>query len=86
LWPQVMQLFVALPDESLLVRAGYIPSVEQLQEIWCETVIAYLEQANLRLPQVITPTAENRAHHTPHLQELLQGLQEIARANPDAGW
>jgi ring-1,2-phenylacetyl-CoA epoxidase subunit PaaC len=86
LWPQMMQLFMALPDESLLVRAGYFPSLEQLLEIWCETVIAYLEESNLRLPQVVTPAAENRTQHTPHLQVLLQGLQEIARSNPDAGW
>lgn len=86
LWPQVMQLFTALPDETLLVKAGYFPSAEQLLETWCETMIAYLEQANLRLPPVATPAAENRSQHTPHLKVLLQGLQEVARLNPDAGW
>jgi ring-1,2-phenylacetyl-CoA epoxidase subunit PaaC len=86
LWPQAMQLFVALPDEALLIREGYFPSVEQLLEVWCETVVAYLEQANLRLPTVATPAAENRSQHTADLKVLLQGLQEVARLNPDAGW
>lgn len=86
LWPQAMQLFMALPNETALVKAGYFPAVEQLLEIWCETVIAYLEQANLSPPSVPTAVVENRSQHTPHLKLLLQGLQEVARLYPDAGW
>lgn len=86
LWPEAMQLFVAVPEQDLLVRAGYLPAVEQLLDIWCEFVVPYLEQSNLQIPTVATPSAESRTQHTPHLHVLLKGLQEIARLNPDAGW
>lgn len=86
LWPYVMQLFMALPDEERVVKAGYFPDRNALCDEWENTVIPYLAEVKLTVPSDSRPVATSRVEHSTDLQALLSSLQEVARLYPDAGW
>jgi len=86
LWPHAMQLFEPEQGEDLLLQACYFPASGELRKSWDAIVVPYLEGASLRLPESPSPATTSREQHTSHLSLLLDGLQEVARAYPDAGW
>ena len=86
LWPYAMQLFATLPDEHLLVEAGYFPQTDELCESWQDVVIPYLRDVHLRLPNEGRQVTVSRANHSTNLKLLLDSLQDVARTYPDAGW
>jgi ring-1,2-phenylacetyl-CoA epoxidase subunit PaaC len=86
LWPFVFQLFVPLPDESLLVEVEYVPDSAVLQQAWEGVVRPFLQNCSLTIPTSNTPPTADRIHHTHHLADLLTEMQEVARLDPEAVW
>ena len=86
LWPVSAQLFMPLPDEPLLVEAGYVPDSATLKAEWEQIVGAHLNASDLTIPNDLNPVTVGREQHTPHLAALLADMQMVARAYPDADW
>jgi ring-1,2-phenylacetyl-CoA epoxidase subunit PaaC len=84
-WPYVGQLFTPLQDDALLVEAGYIPSMTELQQSWLARTMPMLTACSLIVPET-PPHSLVREHHTPHLRDLLDDLQQVARLDPQAIW
>ncbi len=85
LWPLSAQLFAPLPDEALLVQAGYFPPLAEVRQDWLARVTPALTAAELT-PPTLGGTDLRRDQHSPHLTELLAELQSVARADPEAEW
>ena len=85
LWPYAQGLFVPLENEAQLVEAGIFPDLEEVKEGWVEYVTAHLEASNLFLPSDEAQLA-SREVHTPHLEQLLEELQMVARLEPEGTW
>jgi ring-1,2-phenylacetyl-CoA epoxidase subunit PaaC len=86
LWPLAWQLFRPLPQEALLVEAGYVPDPAQLAAEWEEAVRPFLHETGLQPPDNPDGEPDGREVHTPHLQQLLDELQEVARLDAEAEW
>ena len=86
LWPYALHLFATLPDEHLLVEAGYFPHPDDLCESWQAVVIPYLQEVHLNVARDSRPVTISRTEHSADLKLLLNSLQEVARLYPDAGW
>lgn len=86
LWPYAQQLFVALPDEAILVEEGVVGETADRHHNWSNIVIPHLTAANLIIPDDSTPITDNRSQHTNHLTELLHDLQMVARLDATAKW
>jgi ring-1,2-phenylacetyl-CoA epoxidase subunit PaaC len=86
LWPYAQQLFVPLPDESLLVEAGMVEASAALHQQWLQTTTNHLTQSGLTLPDESQPPSPSRTNHTPHLTALLAEMQMVARLDPQAAW
>jgi ring-1,2-phenylacetyl-CoA epoxidase subunit PaaC len=85
LWPHALALFQPFDDQAELERANYLPGAAAWKAAWLNEVIAHLTQAGLQLPSGSAP-AEQRGSHSPHLQELLEEMQCVARSDPQADW
>ena len=86
LWPFAAQLFVPTPDADALVAARYLPSFSELNQEWEQLVIPFLADAGLSIPQGSSLEIIGREQHTPHLAELLEELQQVARLDAEAAW
>ncbi len=86
LWPYAQQLFVPLPDESLLLDEKIVPDLAALHEEWLERIRPFLTATNLTIPTSHTPPTANRSRHTAHLTTLLGDMQKVARLNREAVW
>jgi ring-1,2-phenylacetyl-CoA epoxidase subunit PaaC len=86
LWSYAQQLFVALPDEAVLVEEGIVRETADLHTNWSNLVIPHLTNSGLDIPQNNTPFARTRTQHTSHLADLLQDMQKIARLDAAAKW
>jgi ring-1,2-phenylacetyl-CoA epoxidase subunit PaaC len=86
LWPYAQQLFVPLPNEHLLVKAGIVGETDNLHQQWLQTTTGHLTQSGLTLPDESQPPSQSRADHTPHLAALLAEMQMVARLDPQAAW
>lgn len=85
LWACAFQLFAPLPDEALLVEAGYVPKPDESRDSWRTLVEPYLRDSGLTIPTV-PPLNASREQHMPHLVELLADMQSVARLYLDAHW
>jgi ring-1,2-phenylacetyl-CoA epoxidase subunit PaaC len=86
LWPNVMPLFERTRTDDLLVQAQYFPDSASLRESWETMVISFLEGSSLIVPKNRSTNGATREQHSSHLSDLLDGLQQVARLYPDAGW
>lgn len=86
LWPYAQQLFVPLPEESLLVEEKIVTPVETLHDEWWQHTTAHLNDAGLEIPADSTTPVWDRRRHTPHLSDLLVEMQSVARLDPEAQW
>ena len=86
LWPYAQQLFVQLPGESILVDEKIVPDLATLYKEWEERVRPFLTAAHLTTPHNQTPSTTSRSEHTPHLTQLLNDMQKVARLNREAVW
>jgi ring-1,2-phenylacetyl-CoA epoxidase subunit PaaC len=81
LWPCTKQLFVPLEGDELLVQAGILPDLNDLEASWQQAVVTVLEAASLGIPDA-SPLSASRREHSEHLAPLLSELQEVARLEP----
>lgn len=86
LWPYHAQLFAPMPDDGVLMKAGYVPDIQRLKSDWAEMVSSHVEACELTLPTERELTANSRTAHTPHLADLLGDMQQVARWDPQAEW
>ena len=86
LWPLVGQLFVPLPEETILLAANFVPDRSRLQMRWLEIVMAHLEAVDLTPAAPLTRPDLSRADHTPFLTEMLGEMQSVARWEPEGDW
>jgi ring-1,2-phenylacetyl-CoA epoxidase subunit PaaC len=86
LWAYAQQLFVPLPNETLLVEAGYVPEPAELRQEWEDIVVPFLTEADLQAPPANGPPVSAREEYSPHRVSLLAEMQEVARAFPGAEW
>lgn len=81
LWPCTKQLFVPLEGDELLVQAGILPDLNDLEASWQQAVVTALAAASLSVPDS-APLTASRREHSEHLTPLLSELQEVARLEP----
>jgi ring-1,2-phenylacetyl-CoA epoxidase subunit PaaC len=86
LWTHVPQLFLPLGGEVALVTAAVVPDAGAVQAQWLAVAIPFLEEVGLTMPDWPEGAVEDRTVHTPHLNELLATLQEVARQDRGAIW
>ena len=86
LWPYVHQLFVQLPNETILIEERIAPDPMTIYHQWKEIVYPFLEEVSLKRPPNKTPPTTQRKEHTHHLTTLLTDMQEVARLDPQAEW
>src|SRR5690606_37317724 len=87
LWPYARQLFVPFADHSLLEESGYFPALNVIQREWAASVVPFLNESDLQLPQGQLPQRDiPREEHTEYLMDLLNEMQAVARMDPAAEW
>ncbi len=87
LWPCAQQLFEPLPGEAELAAQGTLPPPGAVRDAWRQTVMPFLSETGLLVPQAAGPVVLSRAAHTSHLTELLADMQSVARLEgPDVHW
>lgn len=85
LWPYTAQLFAPGAAQDRLGAGGWIGPTEQAYARFHTSVMEVLNACDLDLPGDDTFTL-SREHHTRHLKVLLEEMQSVARAEPDAEW
>jgi ring-1,2-phenylacetyl-CoA epoxidase subunit PaaC len=87
LWPYVEQMWQPLPEESLLVTAGYLAPSLYLERTWLDKVIPVLRACELNIPErsEVQP-ALSRLSHTFHLEVLVAEMQSLVHLEPQAEW
>ncbi|THF85342.1 phenylacetate-CoA oxygenase subunit PaaI [Deinococcus sp. KSM4-11] len=84
LWPYAAQLFQPVEGEEDLTAAGILPDLSAVQARWHDLVARHLQdKCGLPLPAT-TGAGAGRDTHTEHLAPLLEEMQSVARAYPDA--
>ena len=86
IWPYARQLFVPVPGEDHLVKAGLVSASEELATEWQQQIEDWLRESNLKLPENISSPINSRKAHSEHLSKLLEDLQSVARLDPRAIW
>lgn len=81
--PYLPQLTEPLPGDSVLERAGVLPSMEAVGRATRTRIEAALAAVGLDLPQV-PANPGGRERHTEDLVTLLIDMQAVARADPEA--
>ena len=81
LFPYALQLFIVAGEEE-----EFLPGGEELQVAWEAEVRPVLTESNLDIPEVEGPPAKGRDEHTPHLAELVEEMQMVARQEAGAQW
>ena len=87
IWMYVDDLFLALPEDKLLVEAKIIPEMSAIRNKWNETVKKAVEEATLKLPEDSFMMKGGReGKHSEHLGFILAELQFLPRTYPGAKW
>ena len=83
LWPLALGLFEPIEDDE-----EFSAQLNDVQAAWLETTSSILAQAALVIPHDATPAfGGRRGRHTPHLNDLLNEMQKVARIeSPNAVW
>ncbi len=86
LWPFTKQLFIPFDGEDPSVNAGLFPESSIIESKWLDIVKPFLRESGLKAPDINQLIEVDRVEHTPHLDVLLNEMQEVARLDPDAQW
>ena len=85
LWRYTTQIWQPLPDENILVEAGYLPESADLKRAWLDRVIPVLRVSDLSIPEPEDAQhIPSRLEHTPHLGMLLAEMQSLVHLDPQA--
>ena len=79
LWPSVSQMFAS-------DFIGEVLDPAELRRSWESIALPHLKAAGLEPASSLEPDMADRTVHTPHLNALLQEMQQVARAEPEATW
>ncbi|MBN8593815.1 MAG: phenylacetate-CoA oxygenase subunit PaaC [Anaerolineae bacterium] len=83
LWPHLDSLFDPLPDEAVIVKAGWMPPADQLRRDWLARVIPHLKESGLHIPTSDSiSTKPSRQSRSVDFDALLTSLQAMARLFP----
>jgi ring-1,2-phenylacetyl-CoA epoxidase subunit PaaC len=80
-YPYALQSFEALGDEP-----SKAPVSESLRNSWEADIGLVLADSDLKIPDVVKSPVESREEHTPHLVELIEEMQVVARSEAQAQW
>lgn len=86
LWPYAVQYFEPLPEDLILVMAGFVSDSNAVQIGWEKRIAPFLRDANLNVPTKFKPITMSRIYHSEALSLLLQDMQSVARLQQDARW
>lgn len=81
LYPYALQPFISAGDEG-----DFLPGGDALRVAWEAEVRPVLTESNLAIPEVEGLPARARDEHTPHLVELVEEMQMVARQEVGAQW
>jgi ring-1,2-phenylacetyl-CoA epoxidase subunit PaaC len=88
IWRFTYELLETDATQERLAAAGVIPTLDQLANLWLETVSDVFDSATLAVPAPSRSFYLNgwEGMHTEHLGILLAEMQFLQRAYPDASW
>ena len=88
IWPYTGELMMPASHEQALIKAGQLPSLAPVKEIWFKHVADVFAQATLEMPDpdVWMHTGGKMCKHTEHLGYLLAEMQVVQRAYPGNEW
>lgn len=86
-YPQALGLFEPLEGEEELAGSGVFPGMQAIEHDWKERVHAVLATAGMQEPGDAVPDrGGRRGAHGPHLEALVDDLQQVYRLAPGADW
>lgn len=95
-FPYALGLFEPVEGEAALVEAGIAPSEQDVRNRWLGRICPLLEGFGLRVPAHrdangwiadAVPVSGGRAGvHTEHLAAILEAMQLLSKADPEAQW
>jgi ring-1,2-phenylacetyl-CoA epoxidase subunit PaaC len=81
-----MELLDPRPGEAVVAEANLAPESSNVRAAWLADVLPHLDRAGLEPPAASPPTGFGRDRHTPHLAELIDEMQSVARLEPEGSW
>ena len=95
-FPYALGLFEPADGDSELAAAGLIPIEAEVRDRWLRRVCPLLESFSLRVPAHrdadrwiadVAPVLGGRmGRHTEHLASILDAMQLLSKADPEAQW
>jgi ring-1,2-phenylacetyl-CoA epoxidase subunit PaaC len=87
LWLPANQTWRPLPEENVLVEAGYLPESRDLERNWLDRVVPVLRVSDLTISEPGEARHDPpRDEHTPYLEMLVVEMQSLVRLEPQAEW
>jgi ring-1,2-phenylacetyl-CoA epoxidase subunit PaaC len=84
LWPYAQALGAVMPSEPDV--NGFVPETSAVFSDWLAEVTQFLKDATLEVPNVNARVNVDRAVHSEYFPALIDDLQEVAQADPEAQW
>ena len=85
IWPLTQQMFSQPEEATQLIDAGFIPNPAETWPAWLETVIPFLKNSALVVPENGFPNL-SRFTQPDDFYQLICELQEVARQYPNVSW
>lgn len=85
-YPTAAGLFEPGEGEAELVAAGLVPPSAEIEAGWREVVVPFLHSAGFTVPIGKSHLGGRHGEHTEHLVQLLDAMQALYRADPEASW
>ncbi len=87
LWMYTSDMFDMNEVDSLLIKAGIVPDLNAVKEVWEKRVKDVIAEATLQLPAGnIKQKGSREGKHSEHLGYLLAEMQYIPRSYPGTKW
>lgn len=87
--PLALGIFEQSVYEEAIIASGIFEGERRLEELWLESIIPVLQQANLKMPDIssLTPTyGGRRGFHTEYLKPLVDEMTEVYKIDPNTEW
>ena len=86
LWTAFQEVFLSMPEESLLVESRITPDLREIHFEWKQTVVPFLESCNLIVPDTPVRLESPEVAHSTYIDALVAELQQVSRIGRDADW